>query len=312
MNKNIEVSIVVSSHRKDSIEDLINSLIEQNGEDDFEVIIVTDYPCDDMKIKYKEVRWLFISDKSISKKRNEGVKISEGKFLAFIDDDCIATKEWVEKGKKFLIKNPDVAAVVGSTRIEETKIYGPQLKDYKRLENKAFRTNNLFIRKEVFRKIGGFDERFTNQREDMDLFFNLVTKGYKIDFYDEIKVTHKFRHWEKWDLLKNCWNRRFDTMLFLKYPLEYIKYIKTPFSPTQLILLLAYAIPLFFGLEKNKIIALLLIIFITTLWRMQFKFISFGKYIREFLQVAIAPIVVMLALGYGLFLYVRSFVSSPT
>lgn len=306
MNKNIEVSVIIASHRKNTIKDLLLSLSEQKDEKDFEVIVVTDYPSDDFEREYNYFSWIFVNDKSISKKRNEGIKISKGKIIAFIDDDCIADSEWIKNGKNFLINNPEVVAVVGITKIEETKIYGAQLKDYKRLESKSFRTNNLFIRKEVLKKVGSFDERFTKQREDMDLFFNLLTKGYKIDFSDEIKVVHKFRHWEKWDLLKNCWNRRFDTILFLKYPIKYIKHIKTPFSPTQLFVLFTYLIVTYRGISWLEILVLLSILSILTLRRLQFRIISFWNYLREILQLSIAPLVIIFSLVFGIFLYLKS------
>lgn len=48
----------------------------------------------------------------------------------------------------------------------------------------------MFVCKDIFNKIGGFDERFFLYREETDLCRRVVNKGYKIVFYPEFAVKH--------------------------------------------------------------------------------------------------------------------------
>jgi len=306
MEKKPAVSVVVASHRPAMAPALLRSLLQQRQVGfSSELLIVTDYPNGELQKNYPQLHFIYTPDSSISKKRNLGVSIARAPVVAFIDDDCIAAEDWVEKGVSWLAAHPAVAAVEGYTQIETTPGYSPQsTREYRRLEKRGFRTNNMFIRTEAFRTVGGFDERFTVQREDIDLAFTLMERGYRIDYHRDIKVTHRFRHWEKWDLLKNCWNRRFDPLLFRKHPKRYRDMFGIPLPPTQAIMLLLHLLfflavgrkrrfgaavgaaeigaALFFGIRRSGVHPL-----------------SLRKWLLEALQMVLAPLIVFAALVYG-------------
>ncbi len=306
MEKIPDVSVVVASHRSSLITGLLDSLQRQEcSRISFEVLVVTDYPNGDLQNRYGNLRWVYTADRSISRKRNLGASIARATLLAFIDDDCIASSDWVEQGYRYLTAHSEVSAVEGHTAIKTTSGYSPQAtREYRRLEKPGFRTNNLFLRTAAFRSVGGFDERFTVQREDIDLAFSLLQQGYTFVYHRDIRVTHRFRHWEQWDLLKNCWNRRFDPLLFLKHPKRYWSTFRVPLPPTQGVVLLLHllvllsigrkgkhtplvaaadgAVALFFGIRRSGV----------------YPF-SPEKWLRESLQLVVAPVVVVVALVYG-------------
>ncbi len=46
-------------------------------------------------------------------------------------------------------------------------------------------------RKDVFKKIGGFDENLFMYMEDMEICFRVKKEGYAVCFYPEVMVTHR-------------------------------------------------------------------------------------------------------------------------
>jgi GT2 family glycosyltransferase len=234
------VSVVIASHRPDFLEALIQALQRQTIPlATFEIIPVCDYPIVSFQEKFPRITFLYVNDKSISAKRNAGVKTAQAKTIAFIDDDCIPAPDWIESGMRYLDDHPSSAAVEGLTTIENSSYAPPSLREYRRLEKPGFRTNNIFYRTASFLKAGGFDERFTVQREDIDLAFSVLDNSETIDSDTAVRVMHRVRPGEPWDLLKNCINRRFDPLLFKKHPARYREHIRSPF-PGSLLMLLGF------------------------------------------------------------------------
>ncbi|NJL49313.1 MAG: glycosyltransferase [Leptolyngbyaceae cyanobacterium SM2_5_2] len=100
--------------------------------------------------------------------RNKGIALAKGEFLAFTDSDCIPDQNWLEKGVKHLIDNPDCGMVAGRidvfnknpdqpTPVElyEQVVFGfPQeriLRDYQ-----SAVTANILTRKSVIDNVGSF------------------------------------------------------------------------------------------------------------------------------------------------------------
>lgn len=305
MKTSPKTSVIIASHRPDMVERLLDSLLLQEIKNSsFSVIIVTDYSNGSHQQLYPQFEWLYLADDSISVKRNAGARIMQGDYLAFIDDDCIAMSDWIAQGVAYLDNHPDTAAVEGFTSIASSPAHSPAAtREYKRLERPGYRTNNLFIRKVTFNEAGGFDERFSVQREDIDLCFTILEQGGKIDFCNDIRVTHRYRANERWDLLKNCWNRRFDPLLYKKHPKLYIKYAGFPLPPSHIPILLLHLLYLLTSGRKRLpgVIAAidLTLVVLLGLRRTGIRPFSTSKLMFETLQLCVAPLVVIGALIYG-------------
>jgi hypothetical protein len=235
------ITIIVASHRAGYAKFLAPMLQAMVAADQSaDAIIVTDYPADEMAATFPGIMWVYHPDISISAKRNRGIKQAAGAIIAFLDDDCMPSEGWIDAGRRFMAAHPETSAVEGRTKIASEYTGDGHYREFKRLERPGFRTNNIFYRASVLRKAGGFDERFTVQREDLDLAFTVIEAGGSIDFSETIVVEHRFRPDEKWDLLKNCWNRRFDPLLYKKHPAPYRRYVRTPWTPSILVMLAAH------------------------------------------------------------------------
>jgi glycosyltransferase involved in cell wall biosynthesis len=226
------VSVIIASHRSDYVHDVAKAFVRMlsAAAPEFEVIVVADYQVRDHHRLYPGIRWVYHGNQGISVKRNAGAALARGEILAFIDDDCVPAHDWIARGLCFLDMHQDAAGCEGKTGIERSTAAGP-VSEFRRLEKTGFRTNNIFYRKSYFESAGGFDERFTVQREDADLAFSVIEAGRSIGSCDDAVVTHRMRGGEKWDLFKNCFNRRFDPLLFKKHPVLYRKYIGSPVPP---------------------------------------------------------------------------------
>jgi hypothetical protein len=269
----------------------------------YEIIAVCDYPVEPLQKDFPGVVFHYIDDCSISRKRNAGVRVATAAIIAFIDDDCLPEPDWLTRGYDHLITHSEAAAVEGLTTIESGKNAIPALREYRRLEIPGFRTNNLFCRKAVLAQAGGFDERFTVQREDLDLCFSILDNKHTIHQCADIRVMHRIRQGEPWDLLKNCVNRRFDPLLFKKHARRYREQVRSPFPPSLLLLLalhLASAASTLLG--PYALIACCatdgIAVSVLTLRRCGLR-VPLTIFITEWISCLLAPFVLLGALLYG-------------
>jgi GT2 family glycosyltransferase len=124
--------------------------------------------------------------------RNSGAKKAAGKWLVFLDDDCIPDAGLLLSYNSFMVKDvsPDVieGAIYSDEHIKLLFIAPVNL------TGGNLWSCNFAIKKSVFDQIGGFDENFKFPHlEDMDLHRRLAAGGYHIKFNDKAKVYHPAR-----------------------------------------------------------------------------------------------------------------------
>lgn len=301
-----KVSVIVSSHREQFIEELISSFKDSVWESvPTEIIIVADYNLDKFIKRYPDIQWLYVPDKSISAKRNKGITSAKGDICAFIDDDCLPDEKWISKAVVFFDNHPDIVGVEGMTIIDNCDKNSGAYREYKRLESRGYRTNNIFYRRNTLLAVNLFDERFTVQREDVDLAYSIIEAGLSIGYSREINVRHRLRKNEKWDLLKNCINRRFDPLLHFKHKKLYRHFIGTPCPPGIALIFLAHLM-LIFGISLSihyfsifTLVDIFIILFLT-IRRAGLPFINNPvQWLREFISFIISPFVLFGVLIYG-------------
>ncbi len=111
--------------------------------------------------------------------RNIGWKRGSASVVAFLDDDCIASPNWIETIKR-IFENKNVGGIEGAMTTED---HDGNIIDYNppnRFKWDRFKTANLIIRREALEKVNGFDERYHLHREDTDLAWKVIDAGYKI------------------------------------------------------------------------------------------------------------------------------------
>lgn len=178
------ISIIVTiKNEAKTIDALLDSLLVQ--EKPFEIIIVDAKSEDNTQQIIKKYMKKHASIKLYSKSgsrgkgRNYGVSRANGDIVAFTDGGCTAEKNWLINIRNKIDEDYDIVAGktinVGSfTETERVEI----------LRNGydiTWPSCNLAYKKNIFKQIKGFDERFITA-EDIDLNFRAVETGAKIGY----------------------------------------------------------------------------------------------------------------------------------
>lgn len=219
-------SVVIPTYeRHDSLFELMTRLTTQQYRD-FEVII----------IDQSENEWIYTNHdfgfnlfyfhttvRGAVKARNKGAFFASGEVLAFIDDDCIPSFDWLENAKKYF-NNPNTIGLEGLIKSDKYDDPSYRIVSNESFEGIGFMTANLFIRLEAFNRINGFDEKFDNPhfREDTDLGWRALSHG-QIPFGKDVCVLHPAlpRNKERESLKERSKFFEKDALLYQKHPERY-------------------------------------------------------------------------------------------
>jgi glycosyltransferase involved in cell wall biosynthesis len=190
------ISIIIPSFNSIKIEKTIKSLLDQNFEDKYEIIVVdsSDDGTDKIISKYP-VKMYRQSKLGPAVARNFGIRKAKGSIIVFIDADCFAPENWLRTLlKSFSDKN--VVGVGGTYKNANSGVISNFLQyEIEERHSKMVGKNIDFIgtfncayRKKVFDDIGFFNEKM-KQGEDVEFSYR-VSKKYKLVFNKNAFVYH--------------------------------------------------------------------------------------------------------------------------
>lgn len=218
MNKEILLSIIIVAYKNETVlEECLSSIVKYNDiGTNLEVIVVDNSPVD-MKVdksvkacKSLNIKYISSENRGFGAGNNEGAKIAKGKYLAFINPDIIFIKSIFRQIIYVFETNLDIAMFGGKLLDRNLKgnfsfYFDYNIKWYRnftiKLCNKLnffspqtmyISGANMFIRRDIFYKIGMFDEDMFMYYEEPDItrrIYNLK-QGYKICFFPQIKMIH--------------------------------------------------------------------------------------------------------------------------
>jgi glycosyltransferase involved in cell wall biosynthesis len=122
--------------------------------------------------------------------RNAAWRAGRAPIVAFTDDDCYPTPEWLASGLEAMEKS---GVVVGRTLPDpaQSHLLGPFARTMRVEDARFFQTCNIFFRRDDLAAVGGFDEAFpTPAGEDTDLGFRVKDLGRTVAFSPEAAVFH--------------------------------------------------------------------------------------------------------------------------
>jgi GT2 family glycosyltransferase len=173
---------------------------------DFEIIILTD--TSDKEV-FPKARVITTGPVGPAEKRDIGARHAKGEILAFLDDDAYPRPDWLKNAVRHF-KDNNVAAVGGPA------VTPPDDTFYQRISGAVFLSRmsggnperywpvgdicevddwpsvNLFVHKEVFERIGGFNSAYW-PGEDTKLCLDIVKSGKKIIYDPNVFVWHHRR-----------------------------------------------------------------------------------------------------------------------
>ncbi len=200
-----EISVIVTTfNRCDYLKSTINCILNQTYKD-FELIIVSDGSTDSTKqfvTSLNDKRILFYESEKNSGlpaiSRNIGIKLSNGKFIAFCDDDDL----WDINKLELQYKNIESSDFCFTKRMFINENDVPLNINIGYFPNFLFKTTLFFtnyitlssviVRKDLLQSLNGFNENYKFKAvEDYDLWLRLFLLGIKISFCDEKLVKYR-------------------------------------------------------------------------------------------------------------------------
>lgn len=208
------ISVVVPTHnRQANLRTLLEALSQQNlAARDFEVIVVDDasFPpisVPGLPLDVKLVRCEPSGGPGAA--RNTGWRIARADLIAFIDDDCRPSSDWLRSLLSELPKpahstaiiqgpvEPEPSQLNGLTPLSHTiRVGGP---------DRNFACANIAYSRALLERLGGFDERLTKSGEDVELGARALNAGATQLFAENALVYHEVRQLTLADLLRHTW-----------------------------------------------------------------------------------------------------------
>ena len=207
--------IVPVYNRRDEVRDLLDSLLAQTSRN-FETVIVEDGStdpcrdiCDKARARGLDIQYFFKDNEGRSIARNHGMEHATGDYFIFFDSDCVIPPTYFETLTRELearpldcFGGPDAAHESFTTTQKAINytmtsflttggIRGGKVS----LEKFTPRTFNMGISRDVYDKVGGFREMFS---EDIDMSTRIRREGFSIGLITTVPVWHKRRvNWRK-------------------------------------------------------------------------------------------------------------------
>lgn len=218
------ISIVIPLYNKEkAIVGTLDSVLAQTYTD-YEVVIVNDGSTDHSRKVVEEyiqlsiinsrngdkssIRLINQSNGGVCSARNRGIQEAKGEYIAFLDADDLWDKDYLAEQVRMMADFPK-AAMWGINFAEVTNgnqlvrrlatglpdNYRGYVEDYFGLTKKGrisdlFCSSSVVVRKEVFDKVGYFDERI-KYAEDTDMWWRIIAR-YPVAFYDRYMVFYQF------------------------------------------------------------------------------------------------------------------------
>lgn len=164
------VSVVIpTTGSSPSLDRCLQALAEQRAAVSVEIVVVANGPrASDVDCRAPGVKVVREPRAGPAAARNRGVRESSGEFVAFIDDDCTASPEWLQSALQTLTRSGRPAIVAGAITRSGARTNWISLFDsVSYLQQEAYArhagacvTANVVMHRSVFERVGPFDESF--------------------------------------------------------------------------------------------------------------------------------------------------------
>jgi len=191
--------IVCTYNRERTLETALHSILGQETDIDFEIMVVNDGSTDRTHelihriaiSAIRPLRCVITSGIGIPSARNLGVEEARGEWIAFFDDDQIADRDWLRE--MLQAAQETGAEIVGGVRrlqfagaappalgpltreVLGEKYYGPHVDRSNRSTLAC--TGNILMKKSLFDRIGRFDPHMRLGMSDIDLARRALDAG---------------------------------------------------------------------------------------------------------------------------------------
>ncbi len=207
--------VIVTRDRKKELLDCLESISNQSRKPD-EIIVVDNGSKEDVKRtfvkRFPKIKFIR-SETNLGGAggRNLGLQNTSGKFILFMDDDAMAEPDMIKELLKVMEKDSKIGIVqpkiyekerpnfiqgVGhGINLKTGRVYGigvheEDLGQYEKVMEIPMAGCTWMVRREVFEKIGDYDEDIFIPYEDSDFSFRAHKADYKILFVPKAHAIH--------------------------------------------------------------------------------------------------------------------------
>jgi glycosyltransferase involved in cell wall biosynthesis len=208
MSEQLKISIVVCIYNGEkTLLALLNSLLNQNvSKDSYEVILIDDDSKDNSINVYSEfikqnnhlvnISVVKKNNGGLSAARNTGIMNAKSPIVAFIDQDAVATTNWIENILESFNRNKEACMISGlALAFEEDNRFTKLIVDYfytPPIGRKGYIGTNMAFKKSIFDRYGGFFDYFTHLGDETAFILLRDLKDFEIVYDRNIIVYHHF------------------------------------------------------------------------------------------------------------------------
>lgn len=222
----IQLSIIILSYNtKELVIECIQSILDhykdQFEKDVFEIILLdnasTDNSAKEIEKKFDKAKNFLIvkseSNNGFSKGNNIGARKAKGKYLLFLNSDTVLLDKGLNGMVEYMGRHSEIGVLGGKLENENgtsqnsagrffniintflTLFFG----DVRYVRFSPLKDTvvdwvsgaSMMVRRDIFEKIGGFDEKFFMYMEDMEFCFRMKKNGYATCFCPNVKIVHR-------------------------------------------------------------------------------------------------------------------------
>lgn len=200
------ISVVVATRdRRAELRACVASILASRHES-FEVVVVDQSEAADPPAEDVRVRYVASESRGKSAALNEGIGLAGAEVLAFTDDDCIVTRDWLARAEELFAQHGEISLAFGNLVAAEhdpTQSFVPiaDMRDFEVVHGtraallRGGAGANMAARRELFDRIGGFDERIGpgsefRACEEYDLYYRALAAGESVARDPSLVVIH--------------------------------------------------------------------------------------------------------------------------
>ncbi len=248
--------IIPTYNRLEMLLDFLRALADQECEpDSYEVIVVDTGSTDGTRERLQGFHYQYsllvlgLGTGGGCHARNEGARVAKGNWLVFTGDDVLPEREWLRHGADHINMHPELDLLEGLVIDRDS---GKTIRRFEGGRIPSFPPLNLFVKKSVFERLGGFDlsfddpERHVNFRGDADFGMRLLDAGGKIALASNVCVRQGRQFTDACELFNQMRLHVFDALLYRSHPFRFRQIIEVknlfglPVRRLQHIISLAY------------------------------------------------------------------------
>lgn len=187
---------------------------------DGEIIVVDNASTEEcvpmIRSNFPEVR-LIVNKENVgfSRASNQGAKVAESAYLLILNPDVILPEDSLKNALTYARAHPEMGALgcrfidgsgkflpeckrnLPGIRTATAKLFGldrgyyaTQLEEKDTREVEILTGAFMFLKRELFQELGGFDERFFMFGEDIDLSYRIQCSGYENRYLGDLTIVH--------------------------------------------------------------------------------------------------------------------------